>query len=429
MAINVRLTRAWIFVTVTCLVLLGPATGALGADASAASRAPSVAAPAERSSVAAPRPLSQLFGVACTSPASCWAVGRINKVPLNEALHWDGRRWSPVPAPRPGDASALDGVSCAAPASCWAVGYYDSPTAQLNEALHWNGRRWSLVATPSPGGTAAGGVSFLAGVRCTSPGNCWAVGTYTKGPGAAPFLTEALHWNGRRWSLIATPSPAGTAAGDSSNLSDLRCFSAASCWAVGDYAPAGRPGVDLNLALHWNGRRWSQVTTPNPGVGNALNGVACASPVSCWAVGTYTTAGSPGSPGANLDQALHWNGRRWSQVRTPDPDGTGGGAVNELSDVTCTSPAGCWAVGDFGTISGNTGIIENQVLRWNGRTWSLVHSPDPGGLANGDSNFLDRVRCASAASCWAVGYGAPAGQANRNQALHWNGRKWTTGLP
>ena len=413
MVIIARPARSWVSGLLACLVLLGSATGGSGAAASVAGRPSGLAA----------RPLSQLFGVACTSPASCWAVGRSGKVPLNEALHWDGRRWFLVATPRPGLASLLDGVSCSAPADCWAVGYHDTPTTELNEVLHWNGRTWSLVPAPSP--TATGGVSYLAGVRCSAPGNCWAVGAYTMGATGTPVLTQALHWNGRRWSLVATPSPGGTRAGGRSGLADVRCVTPVSCWAVGDYS-TGSPGQGLNLVLHWNGRKWSEARTPTPGVGGALSGVGCASLVSCWAVGSSSTAGSPG---ANLNQALHWNGRKWSLVATPDPDGTGSGAVNGLTDVTCTGLASCWAVGEFGTVSNNVGVIVNLALHWNGRKWSLVPTPDPSGLADGDSNFLNGIRCASAASCWAVGYGAPVGQANRNQALHWNGTRWATGLP
>jgi hypothetical protein len=416
MAITTRPVRAAAASgVVTCLVLLGPGTGALGAGARTF-----LPAAAGHPSVPSPGPISELFGIACTAPANCWAVGRYNKIRVDQALRWNGKRWSLVRTPRPGFASALDGVSCSASADCWAVGFYDTATTELNQILHWNGRTWSLVPAPSP--TAAGGVSYLAGVRCVAPGNCWAVGAYTTGAGT-PFLTLALHWNGRRWSLVATPSPGGTGTGGRSDLADVRCVMPVSCWAVGEYS-TGSPGHGLNLVLHWNGRKWSQARTPTPGAGAALTGVGCASPDTCWAVGNYSTAGSPGP---TLNQALHWNGRKWSPVATPDPDGTGGGAVNELTDVTCTSLASCWAVGQFGTTSDNAGVIVNQALHWNGRTWSLVPTPDPSGLANGDSNFLNGIRCASAASCWAVGYGAPAGQANRNQALHWNGTKWTAG--
>ena len=51
----------------------------------------------------------------------------------------------------------------------------------LNEALHWNGRKWSSVKVPQPGGAARDAVNALLGVRCGRSGTCWAVGFYFKG--------------------------------------------------------------------------------------------------------------------------------------------------------------------------------------------------------------------------------------------------------
>ena len=110
----------------------------------------------------------------------------------------------------------------------------------------------------------------------------------------------------------------------------------------------------------------------------------------------------------------------------PEPDGTGTGALNQLNDVFCTSPADCWAVGRFGN-SGTGGVSVNQALHWNGRQWSLVPTPDPGGTDIGDSNHLYSIRCTSSADCWAVGAVQPTGQNGRNQILHWNGATWSGG--
>ena len=346
---------------------------------------------------------------------------------VNEVLHWNGRRWSRVPVPSPGGTtggfSGLGRVICVSPASCWAVGEFIKPRGPgLNQVLHWDGRRWSLVPSPDPGGTAPGSSSALLGVRCTAPGTCWAVGAYVRGRGA-PALNQVLRWNGRRWSLVPSPDPGGKAAGDISELTDIRCTSPASCWAVGDY---GSSVIDLNQVLHWNGRKWSRVPAPDPGGTasgdfSALNAVSCPSTASCWAVGGY---GSSGSSFTALNEVLHWNGRRWSLALSPDPDGTGPGAGNFLSDVVCTSTANCWAVGSYGSIRGS-GVILNEALHWDGRTWSQAPTPNPAGTASGALNFLRGVRCTSPASCWAVGRDAPAGQSDRNQALRWNGTRWT----
>ena len=95
--------------------------------------------------------------------------------------------------------------------------------------------------------------------------------------------------------------------------------------------------------------------------------------------------------------------------------------------MACTSPASCWAVGDYGSITGSLGVRVNQALHWNGRRWSLVPTPDPGGLGNDDSSGLTAIRCPSPASCWAVGVVSTKGQANLYEILHWNGTSWSVG--
>jgi hypothetical protein len=52
-----------------------------------------------------------------------------------------------------------------------------------------------------------------------------------------------------------------------------------------------------------------------------------------------------------LKQALHWNGKRWSQVHTPNPGGSGKGLVQALEGVRCSAAKNCWAVGTCGDIS------------------------------------------------------------------------------
>jgi hypothetical protein len=72
-----------------------------------------------------------------------------------------------------------------------------SGSTTLNEALHWNGTRWSSVKTPDAGGTGMEDRSVLNGVRCTSAGNCWAVGFSSRRN--ANDQSEILHWTGKKW--------------------------------------------------------------------------------------------------------------------------------------------------------------------------------------------------------------------------------------
>ena len=132
------------------------------------------------------------------------------------ALAW------PQNVPRPGSSSELEGIYCNTAKDCWAVGEYSQHDAGLNQILRWNGKRWSQVSAPQPGGTKNNDFSELIGVRCLSAKSCWAVGEYEK---SEAQLAEALHWNGKRWYAVAVPSPAGTLGGDFNELFDVFCSS------------------------------------------------------------------------------------------------------------------------------------------------------------------------------------------------------------
>ena len=55
--------------------------------------------------------------------------------------------------------------------NAWAVGYSETKSSQPSLILHWNGRRWARVASPSPGGE-----NTLMAVAASSARNAWAVG-------------------------------------------------------------------------------------------------------------------------------------------------------------------------------------------------------------------------------------------------------------
>jgi hypothetical protein len=229
----------------------------------------------------------------------------------------------------------------------------------LNEALNWNGRKWKVIATPNPNGITTGEENVLDSVSCPSSLQCIAVGYGRTLAGA--YVNEALQWNGKTWRSLSTPQPGGTSMQSDGHLDGLACPSASDCWADGGYSRAGHRY--RNEALLWNGTKWTQVATPDPGSdsgGTELTSISCTKPSRCWAVGYYY------NPKGVRNEALRWNGKRWSQLPTPQPGR--GARTHQLYGVSCASHLDCWAVG---YIFNGTGAALDQALQWNGRRWSV----------------------------------------------------------
>ena len=370
-----------------------------------------------------------LVGVYCTSRTNCWAVGvqgGSGNATLSQALHWNGKAWRHVKMPSPGGLNAkteLAAVRCATASACWAVGYYVRGGATLNAMLRWNGRKWTAMGTPEPAGSGKTSQNELTDVTCISVRNCWAVGYF--GRVGSTTLDEVLHWNGTKWLRVRVPAPGGTTNVSVNMLNDVRCPTSSRCLAVGSYSPGTGTHKTFNQALSWAGKSWTAEHAPSPGSSAAHNdatlfGLGCGARNSCWAVGAF----GPSSQDKFLNQVLHWNGRTWSRTPMSQPGGTGAIALNELGWVTCSSAGNCWAVGTYGQT--NPSLELNQAQHWNGRRWVLVHTPNPAGTATNDENALLSVRCTSGSDCWAVGGAAKAESGTvADEILHWNGKKWT----
>lgn len=276
----------------------------------------------------------------------------------------------------PSGFTELRDVVCPSVNSCWAAGLYGQDglgfQTTFDLVLHWNGKKWLKVKASNPAGTKPNDVNDLFAIRCVSPHDCWAAGSQGvlgMTDATSVLVNNVLHWNGRKWSTQAVPSPGGSTMGSSSVISSLSCTSASDCWGVGAYGPEGSSGYSLNQALHWNGRKWSHITTPNPagtaaGATNTLNAIYCSAKSNCWAVGSFFDATSGGPV---TGQALHWNGSKWTLTATPNPAGTTNGARNVLNSVRCITAKDCWIVG-FSQESGTPDV--NLFLHWNSVKWS-----------------------------------------------------------
>ncbi|HET7013026.1 MAG TPA: hypothetical protein VFI65_03895 [Streptosporangiaceae bacterium] len=295
--------------------------------------------------------------------------------------------WTGFLPPSPGDSDGLSGVSAASPCNVWAVGFSLNAASEqlLTLAEHWNGATWQVVPTPSPDGNS----NFLRAVSAVSRTHVWAVGE----TGSQSLI---VRWDGAAWKRVPSPNP-GT---DINDLSGVDVFSATGGWAVGQTSSGS--GI-MPLILRWNGNNWHQVAA-NILRSSELASVAAVSPSSAWAVGARN--------GEKATLIEHWNGRTWARVASPNPRSK----VTEigLDGVATTSASSAWAVGTYTT----GGHQRTLIVRWTGRAWKQVPSPNPGS----DATLLG-VSATSASNAWAVGTYTIGGH-NKSLILAWNGRTW-----
>jgi hypothetical protein len=191
-------------------------------------------------------------------------------------------------------------------------------------------------------------------------------------------------------------------------LTGVSADSATDAWAVGSYTD-DTTGVRDTLILHWNGTAWSRAPSPSPGSRlNMLTGVSADSATDAWAVGFYRTQAAGALP-----LILHWDGTAWSQVPAP----SSGLPDTELNGVSAVSGRAAWAAGFAGTPA--AGQFHTLLLRWNGRAWAAVPSPDPGTT----DSFLQSVSATTHGGAWAVG-SYSHGTTLRTLVLQWNGTAW-----
>jgi hypothetical protein len=300
--------------------------------------------------------LSQLIGVSCSSARSCIAVGFYVKRSHGGALAeaWNGTAWRLLTLANPAGAagSQLDSVSCSSAQACIAVGSYGTSSASFALAEAWNGSTWKVLATPH---TAVPAGEGLVGVSCSSPEACTAVGDSTSGT-----LAEA--WNGSTWKILVTPNPVGPSGQIGDQLTAVVNLSPSDAWAVG-----GRGAIAAitagTLIEHWNGSRWTVVSSPTPGLlGYELTGVAAVSGRDVWAVGVGDVASQVGGTAKTL--ALHWNGTTWNTVATPHPNPYD--ALNSVTRIPGTNDL--WAAGTTTARSIQQPLTEH----WSGGHWNAT---------------------------------------------------------
>jgi hypothetical protein len=276
-----------------------------------------------------PSPQAILHSVVEIAPNDVWVAGEQQSNGMAShvlMLHWNGTNWQKVSAPdaATGGKNALVAISGASANNIWAVGFIvplKGPVAPLLE--HWNGSQWSVSHLNVSNSLQ------LSSVKALADNDVWAAG-YEYGTQAGKNYTQpvAEHWNGNKWSSVATPDLRASGGG---NFYNINGDSATDLWAVG----SSNNGSTL-LSEHWNGSQWSIVASPQvpPSNSNWLASVAVSGPTNVWAVGRISSS----SAGGFQPFIEHWNGQQWQVVQEPT------GAASELDIVTRVGQQ-FWVVG------------------------------------------------------------------------------------
>jgi hypothetical protein len=177
------------------------------------------------------------------------------KVPL--ILHYHGIEWLQVNYP-PISYGELKSVFALGADDIWAVGVQGVlGTGIRGLALHWDGTSWTEVPVPDePEGYIA-----LYSVSGAATDDVWAVGVYkfVNWQGQQISRSRAWNWDGSAWTMVLGGLP-------DSRFCDVHAIAGDDVWIVGGWPVFGGEIAFQYATMHYDGKNWSIINTPNQGV-------------------------------------------------------------------------------------------------------------------------------------------------------------------
>jgi hypothetical protein len=196
----------------------------------------------------------------------------------------------------------------------------------------------------------------LLGVAASGPNDVWAAGMVRRN---REIQGQSLleHWNGTSWRSVSCP-----------NVGELRAVTVAApgdVWAVGDSG-----------LVHWHDGHCGRIPPPRVGGEIAVDSIAAAGPHSVWICGERPGTHFPASNFTGWNTLVaRWDGSSWHVYQTPNR----AERDNYLQGIVAVSPTDVWAGGYSQTTHG---IPLTLILHWDGSTWQIARTPNPGRSLN-----------------------------------------------
>ncbi len=275
---------------------------------------------------------------------------------------WNGISWKPVAAPA-GSGNENDYVI----RTTSATDVWTFPQAgTTGYGLHWNGGSWTKFTFKNV---------IIGDAAVLGPKSVWLFGQKT-GKTTTPY---AAYYNGstwKQWSVAVVPG-------------SVTALSPSDIWGFG-LTPKG-----TDIAVHWNGRRWSTLTIPNLPKSHGIRWfayyAAATSAHDLWVLDGLALDLAQGTspPGAIL---LHWNGSKWSIAAR--------NSTWWLYGLTPDSHGGFWLTGEKAQPVGFT-LYNSYIVHYSGRRWAYQKAPTRSGYADPAAGLITAIP--GTRSFWALG--------------------------
>ena len=339
---------------------------------------------------AASSPQVSLRSVSCASPGNCVAVGEYTDISDERQglmLSEAGGVWGIVEL----ESGVFPGsVSCPAAGDCTVVAG--------GKVLSETGGVWGSASRVTPPGNDPSGVGGLYYISCSSAGNCTAAGGYTDTAGhhEGLLVTET---DGTWGTGVEAALPANADREIDAYVEGLSCASPGNCAAVGEYYDGTLDEPETFLLSETNGTWSSAVQAELPAnaepKSNTIHtkGVSCGSVGSCAVAGEYFDASNK-MQGFLLDETDGSWGRA-VEARLPANANPNPGPF--IDEVQCASAGNCTAAGSY---IDNVGNDQGLFLTETSGTWATgVEAPLPAGARSGPSLLGGSLSCSSAGDC------------------------------